>query len=151
MRRNTIGMIWIAGLVLAALLYVAGPDRFVDRCLDLLDALNNAVHAIVISLGAEAYDVVHALALALLVVFVVLGLLASRRGVRAGWAMVVVPVAFLMLVWRPFGYGPVPAGRWLAALVLALAGAVAMTRRLTDPPPPQSGPWVPPRWPADRS
>ncbi|MDR3537676.1 MAG: hypothetical protein P4L71_14355 [Acetobacteraceae bacterium] len=150
MRRNTIGMIWIGGLVLAALLYVAGPDRFLNRCLDVLDAMNEAVHAIVVSLGAQANDVVHALALALLVVFVVLGLLASRRGVRAGWAMVVVPVAFLMLVWRPFSYGPAPIGRWLAALVLALVGAVAMTRRLIDPPP-QSGPWLPPRWPADRS
>jgi hypothetical protein len=149
-RRNTIGMIWLGGLVLAVLLYVVGPDQFIERCLDTLDAMNAAVHALVISLGAQAYDVVHALALALLVVFLVLGFLASRRGVRSNWALVVLPLAFLVLVWRPVESGPAPIGRWLAALLLALVGAAAMTRRLTSPPPPSPGPWMPPRWPADR-
>jgi hypothetical protein len=142
-------MIWGGGLVLAVLLYVVGPDRFVDRFLDTLEATNAAVHALVVSLGAQAYDVVHALALALLVVFLLLGFLASRRGMRSNWALVVVPVAFLLLVWRPMDSGPAPVGRWLAAMLLALVGAAAMTRRLSSPPP-SPGPWVPPRWPADR-
>lgn len=149
MRRSTIGMIWIGGLLLAALLYVAGPDRFVARCLAALDDLNDAVHAFIISLGGQAYDVVHALALAILVVFVALALLASSRGMRVGWSLVVVPLVFLVLVWRPFAYGPAPIGRWLVALLIALAGAVGVTRRLTGPPPPPSGRWAP-RGPADR-
>jgi hypothetical protein len=149
-QRSTIGLIWIGGLVLAALFYVIGPDRFLDQCIVALDALNEAIHTLVISLGAQAYDVVHALALALLVVFVALGLLAARRGLGGGWMMIVIPVLFLFLVWRPFAYGPTPIGRWLVALVLALFGAVSMTRRLTGPMPPPSGPWAAPRWPADR-
>jgi hypothetical protein len=150
-RRNTIGLIWIGGLVLAVLIYLVGPDRFLERCIAAFDSLDDAIHALIVSLGVQAYDVVHAVALALLVVFVVLGFMASRRGIRSGWALIVVPLVFLMLVWRPFAYGPAPIGRWLAALVIALVGAVAMTRRLTGPPPPASGPWAPPRWPADRA
>ncbi len=65
--------------------------------------------------------------------------------------MIEIPALFLFLVWRPFAWGPAPIGRWLAAFVLALVGAVSMTRRLTGPVPPVSGPWAAPRWPADRS
>lgn len=161
MRRNTIGLIWLSGLVLAGLLYVAGPDHFIATCLDALDALDETMRAWVLSLGAQAYDLVHALALALLVVFVVLGFIASHRGLRSHWALVIVAATFLLLVWRPGDIGPAPIGRWLAALVLALVGALVMTRRLIDPPPPPPWPgpgpmpppnrWGPPRWPADPS
>jgi hypothetical protein len=148
-RRNTISAIWIGGLVLAAVLYIAGPDRFLARALDSLDALNDALRAIVATMGAQAYEVVHALALAMLVVFLALGLLASRRGIRSGWAMVVVSAAFLLLTWHPGEYGPVPIARWLGALVLALVGAVVMTRRLTGPPASPT-PWMTQRFRADR-
>jgi hypothetical protein len=148
-RRNTIGMIWLGGLLLAVLLYVVGPDRFLERFLYTLDGINAGIHAFVLSLGAQAYDVVHALALALLAVFLILAVLASRRGMRANWAIVIVPVVFAFLVWRPLAAGPAPIGRWLAAMVIALVGAGVMTRRLVDPPPPQ-GPWPGDRWPADR-
>ena len=150
MRRNSIGLIWAGGLILAVLFYLVGPDRFLQRAIDALDRLNYTFHAFVLSLGVEAYDVVHALALAMLVVFIVLGLMASRRGLHTGWALIVLPVVFLILVWRPFAYGPAPIGRWIAALVLAFVGAVAATRRLTAPPS-QSGPWAARRWPADGS
>jgi len=151
-RRSTaVSVIWIVGVVLAVLFYVVGPDQFLERCIYAIDRVNESIHALVLSFGAEAYDVVHAAALALLVVFVLLAFVAARRGFRTGWALIVVPLVFLFLVWRPFGYGPTSIGRWLLAAVLALFGALAMTRRLAGPPPPQSGPWAAPRWPADRT
>jgi hypothetical protein len=79
-QRSTIGLIWIGGLVLAALFYIVGPDQFLERCLYALDNLNEAIHRFVISLGVQAYDVVHAVALAILVVFMVLAVMAARRG-----------------------------------------------------------------------
>lgn len=152
MRRSTaVSVIWISGIVLAVLFYVVGPDQFLQRFVDALDRLNESIHGLVLSLGVQAYDVVHAAALALLVVFVLLAFVAARRGFHTGWSLIVLPLVFLFLVWRPFAYGPASIGRWLAALVLALFGALAMTRRLTGPPPSQSGPWAAPRWPADRT
>lgn len=151
MRRNTIALIWAGGFLLAAALYVVGPDRFLDRCVAALDALTGWIHITLLTLGAQAYDVVHALALALLAVFVLLSVLAARRGLRGGWAVVGLPLVFLLLVWRPFAEGPAPIGRWLAALLISAVGALLMTRRLLDPPPPRTGPWTAPRWPADRT
>ncbi|MBN8928987.1 MAG: hypothetical protein BGO51_04975 [Rhodospirillales bacterium 69-11] len=151
MRRNTIALIWAGGFLLAALLYVVGPDRFLDRCVAVIDASLAWVHATLLALGAQAYDVVHALALALLAVFVLLSVMAARRGLRGGLAVVGLPIVFLLLVWRPFAEGPTPIGRWLAALVISAAGALVMTRRLLAPPPPPPGRWDAPRWPpADR-
>lgn len=145
MRRETILTIWIGGLVLAAALYLIGPDRFVDACLNLVDAIDTAFRNLVATLGAQAYNAVRALAIALYVVFVVLAVLASRRGHRGVGALFIVTGVFLALVWRPYDDFPTPINRWIGALALVVVGAVVMTQRLTAPPYRRDGP--PPPYP----
>ncbi|MDR3531345.1 MAG: hypothetical protein P4L90_12435 [Rhodopila sp.] len=145
MRRESILMIWIGGFVLAVALYLIGPDRFFDACLDLIDGIDAAVHNIVAALGAQAYGVIRAFAIAIYAVFAVLAFLAAQRGHRGSGALVVVTTVFLILVWRPYALYPAPIGRWIAALILAVVGAVVMTQRLTASPPRREGP--PPPYP----
>lgn len=134
MRRETILMIWIGGLVLAVALYLIGPDRFFDAVLNLGDTIDAAFRNLVAMLGAQTYSVVRALAIALYVVFAVLALLASQRGHRGLGALLVVSAVYVILVWRPYDTFPAPISRWIAALVLVVVGAVVMTQRLTVPP-----------------
>ncbi len=134
MRRESILMIWVGGFVLAVLLYLIGPDRFLDVCLAVLDGIDSAFHNLVFALGVQTYGVIRALAIAIYVVFAVLAFLASRRGHRGFGALVVVTAVFLMLVWRPYALYPAPISRWIAALTLAVVGAVVMTQRLTASP-----------------
>jgi hypothetical protein len=133
-RRETILMIWIGGLVLAVALYLIGPDRFFDAVLNLGDTIDAAFRNLVAMLGAQTYSVVRALAIALYVVFAVLALLASQRGHRGLGALLVVSAVYVILVWRPYDTFPAPISRWIAALVLVVVGAVVMTQRLTVPP-----------------
>src|SRR5271166_4515554 len=133
-RRESIALIWIGGLVLALVLYAVGPDRFVEACLDLMDSIDAIFRALVYRLGAQVFNVVRALAIAIYVVFAVLAFLAVQRGLRGFWALVVVTVIFLMLVWRPYGDLSAPVGRWIVALALVVIGAAVMTQRLLAPP-----------------
>ncbi|WP_428533799.1 hypothetical protein [Rhodopila sp.] len=134
MRRESILMIWVGGLVLAVALYLVGPDRFLDACLNLYNAIDGAFRGLVAMLGAQTYSVVRALAIAIYVVFAVLAVLASQRGHRGFGALLIVTAVYLILVWRPYDAYPVPLGRWLAALALVVIGAVVMTQRLTVRP-----------------
>ena len=147
MRRESILLIWIGGIVLAVALYLIGPDRFLDALLNVFDTIDMAFHNLAFVLGAQAYGVVRALALAIYVVFAVLAVLASQRGHRGFWPLIIVSVLFLMLVWRPYEDGFVPISRWCAALLMVLVGAVLMSQRLTSPPP---GPMGPPPYPMGR-
>src|SRR3954462_611575 len=117
-------MVWIGGFVLAVALYVIGPDRFIDACLNFFDSIDIALRNLAAQLGARTYGVVRAFALAIYVVFAVLCILASRRGLRGFWPLIVVTVVFMMLTWQPFGVYPAPLGRWLAALALVVIAAV---------------------------
>jgi hypothetical protein len=144
-RRESILMIWIGGFVLAVALYLIGPDRFFDVCLQFVDAMDAAFRNLVAMLGAQTYSVVRALAIALYCVFAVLAFLAMQRGHRGVGALVVVSGVLLILVWRPYDAYPAPIGRWIAALVLVVVGAVVMTQRLTVPPLRRDGP--PPPYP----
>ncbi len=146
MRRETIAIIWIGGLILAAVIYVVGPDRFLDACLNLYDTIDVFFRTLVLTLGAQVYGVVRALTIALYVVFAVLAFLAAQRGQRGVWAFIVVTLLFLFLVWRPYDGYPVPANRWVLAFALVLVGAIVMTQRLLAPPRRQGPPW-PPRVP----
>ena len=101
MRRESILIIWIGGFVLAVLLYLIGPDRFLDVSLAVLDSIDVAFHNLVLAMGAQTYGVIRAFAIAIYVVFAVLAYLASQRGHRGIGALVVVTAVFLMLVWRP--------------------------------------------------
>jgi hypothetical protein len=133
-RQQTILSIWAGGIVLAIVLYAIGPDRFVSACLDSLLLAEAAFRNLMLSLGMHAYNLVRAAAIAMYVVFAVLGGMAAFRGLRAWSALIIVTGVFLVLVWRPEEIDPTPVGRWLAGLVLCLAAAFAMTRRLTAPP-----------------
>ena len=145
MRRESILLIWIGGLVLAIALYLVGPDRFFDAVLDLGDQIDAGLRNLVATLGVQAYSLARALAIAIYVVFTVLACLASQRGRRGVGAWVVVTLVFLMLVWRPYDNYPAPISRWIGALALVVAGAVVMTKRLTAAPLRRDGP--PPPYP----
>src|SRR4051812_23551070 len=104
-------MIWIGGFVLAVVLFVIGPDRFIDACLNLFDTIDTALRDLVAQLGMRTYGVVRALAIAIFVVFAVLCVLASRHGHRGFWPFIVVTAAFMVLTWQPFGIYPAPLSR----------------------------------------
>ena len=76
-----------------------------------------------ISLGAQAYGVIRAFAIAIYLVFVVLAVLASQRDRRGFWPLIVVSAVFMMLVWRPYADFPTPISRWMAALLLVVIAA----------------------------
>jgi hypothetical protein len=133
-------LIWIGGAVLAVLLYAIGPDTFLDACLHLFDTIDALFHRLADLLGAQAYSVVRALAIALYVVFAVLTLLASQRRLAGIGVLVVMTVIIMLLVWRPYS-DPAPISHWLVTLVLVFVGAVTMTQRLIGPP----RPTLPPR------
>jgi hypothetical protein len=143
-RRETILMIWIGGIVLAAALYLIGPDRFFDVCLAVLNEIDAVFRNLVAELGAQTYGVVRALAIAIFVVFAVLAVLASQRGLHGFWPLVVVSAVFMALVWRPYAVYPAPISRWIAALVLVVVAAVIMTQRLSVATLRRNGPLPPP-------
>lgn len=152
MRRQTIAAIWIGGLILALLLYITGPDRFVEAALNTLDAVDEALRTMLTLLGMQAFNAVRALTIALYVVFVVLSGLAIHRGLRAWGGLIVISLLFAVLVWHPWFQPPAPMGRWLTALILCAAGALVVTQRLLTPPPPfpptiQRPGWTPPPGP----
>jgi hypothetical protein len=141
LNRTAIGLVWLGGLVLTLLLYAIGPlsvlaalHAFVVNFWDALDAL-------IARLEHEALDAVRAAAIALYVVFVVLGVMALRQRLRAAPALAIVSVLFLVLAegdWYD------PGTKWFTAALLAGAGAAVMTSRLLrGPPPPRTGqPWT---------
>jgi len=131
--QRTITMIWIGGGVLALLVYLAGPDTFLSGIWGVLDGIEAGFHALLAFLGAQAFDVVRAAAIAIYIVFLVLGGIAIHRGVKAVAAMIAVTLGFVILVWRPDQAAYVSSTRWLAALTLAIIGAVVLTQRLTGP------------------
>jgi hypothetical protein len=135
MRREQILMVWIGGLVLAVALYLVGPDQFIDAVWALTDRIDAVFRDLVAQLGAQAYGVVRASAIAIFVVFAVLCVLASRRGYHGFWLLIAVTAVFFMLTGHPFDPYPAPLGRWIVALVVVVVGAVIMTQRVTAAPP----------------
>ncbi|MBC7801478.1 MAG: hypothetical protein H7Z10_12725, partial [Gemmatimonadaceae bacterium] len=81
---------WAAGLALAALVYVVGPDRFLFRVMDTLHVVAWRLNEWVADLSALSLDVVRALAIGLFATFVVLGVTVARRGGRARAALILV-------------------------------------------------------------
>ncbi|HVC59528.1 MAG TPA: hypothetical protein VND19_04055 [Acetobacteraceae bacterium] len=132
MDRRTIGLIWIGGIVLMVVLYVIGPQDFIQACEAYLSRLWWFIGNLIETLSARAFNAVRAAALALYAVFAVLAVLARRRGLRGGGALFIVSALFLLLVGTRW-YDP--GIKWFTAAVLAGAGAAAMTARLLHPPP----------------
>lgn len=141
MRRETLVLIWIAGLVLAALIYLVGPDQFLTVVMDTLNAIDDAFRHLVFTLGAQIFGIVRALTIALYVVFVVLALLSASRGRRGVGALILVTIVYALLVWRPYADYPAPVGRWIVAFALVLTSAIVMTQRLLRAPPPEEERW----------
>ena len=132
MDRRVITSIWLGGAVLMVLLYVVGPQHFIEVCETFFTQFWSSLADLIDALTGRAFDVVRAAAIALYVVFVVLALLAGHRGLRSGGALFVVTVLFLLLVgtrWYDTGT------KWFSAAVLAGVGACIMTNRLMHPPP----------------
>ena len=134
MSRNTVALVWLGGIVFAVLLYAAGPGHFIYAALASLDQAVWAFQNWVGFVALQAFDVVRAAAIALFAVFLVLGFIAAQRGRSSG--LIGVTVLFVGLV-ALGGYQS--RFCWLAALAVAGAGALNMTRRLIEPP--ARAPW----------
>ncbi len=141
MRDRTLFVVWGVGIALAAAVYAVGPDQFLERLFLEADRLADNLQFALLTLGARAYDVVRALAIACFAVFFALSVVAAGRGLPARWLLVGVTLLFLMLVWHE---GPEAITHWLLAFVLAATGAASMTRRLAERRPMMPPP-LPPR------
>lgn len=140
MPRNTITFIWAIGIVLALLVYVTGPDRFVVAAFDLIERTWWGLQDALRNISIAAFDLVRAAAIGLYFVFVALSVLAIRQGGRGRATLIAVSLVFLGLVWQSAGDSFGAHTRWMAALLLTTVGALTMTRRLTQP---ESSPWRP--------
>jgi hypothetical protein len=132
MRDRTVAIVWVVGLGLAALVYLVGPDRFLENLFADADRLAEATQLALLRAGARAFDVVRALAIACFGIFFALSVVAAGRGQPARALLLIISLLFLVLVWHE---GPDAAGHWLLAFLLSAAGAASMTRRLSEPPP----------------
>lgn len=133
MRRNTVGVVWVVGLLLAAGLYLAGPDRFGTVVVEDVAWAVQQVQGAFYLLGAQAFDAARALAIGVFAVFVALCLIAVARGLRARGALLAVGAVYLFLLLGPDSGEPILPDRWLGALLVAAIGALVMTRRLMLP------------------
>lgn len=131
-RLDTIALVWIGGILLAALAYGIGPEHFLTSVLLAFDQVGRYLDDLVHNLTATAFDVMRAAAIGLYGTFVALSVIAIGRGGRGRLGLVVVSVVFFMLVWDAWGDAPAVNTRWLAALALSAVAALAATRRLTQ-------------------
>ena len=129
MRRDPILVAWGIGLLLAVLVYVVGPDRFLFRLVDNLHVLGWRLAEFVDDLSVVALDLVRALAIGLYATFVALALAVARRGGPSRGALVLVSLLFLVLA----SGADVSNVRWTAALALCAVAAAVMTGRLRQP------------------
>lgn len=127
MRRDPVVFAWVAGLGLAALVFVVGPDQFVFRVADALHVFAWRIAEAIAALSATALDAVRALSIGLFVTFLALAFAVARRGGKSVGAAVGVTLVFLFLV---DDAGPQDQAHWLAALALAGVAASVMTGRL---------------------
>jgi hypothetical protein len=131
-RRNPVAAVWLGGALLTLLLYLARPGALIAMVLDAAAQLETFWDVALQWLALTSFDLLRAIALGLLAVFVALTSLAIRRGRRGRGALIAVPVLFLLLVWHAEG-----THRWAEALLLAGVGALVMTRRVATPAVPQ--------------
>src|SRR5579871_5042306 len=128
MDRRLLAAIWLGGIVLMVVLYMVGPQHFIQACEAFFRQFWWYIGNFIDMLMDRAFDAVRAAAIALYAVFVVLALLAGQRGLRSGSALFVVTVLFFVLVGtRWYDQGT----KWFTAAVLAGVGALVMTNRLT--------------------
>ena len=128
MRRSPIWLAWAAGLILAALVYAIGPDRFIFRLVDNLHQLAWRLGEALADIPALTLDAVRALTIGLYVTFLALAFAVSRRGGHARALVIVVTILLVLIV---SGANPLePSPRWTAAFLLVSFAALSMTSRL---------------------
>ena len=127
MQNRTVTIIWAAGLALAVLVYALGPDDALAALFDFADRTGAALQQAVAALGGRAFDMLRALAVGCFGVFFALCVVATGRGRPTLWLMLWVSLLFLLLVWHQ---GREATGHWTLALVLAVAAALNVSRRL---------------------
>ena len=103
MPRNTITLIWAAGIVLALFVYVAGPDRFVVATFDLVQRAWWGLQDALRNISVAAFDLVRALSIGLYFVFAALSVLAIRQSGRGRGTLIGVSLLFFLLVWQSGG------------------------------------------------
>lgn len=131
MNRNTVGLIWVAGLVLAVLLTVVGPGLLGATLGGALERSIDAVSLGLQRLGDPVREMIRGFAIAAYVVFIALCVLARRRRMPSMMAAIVVTLLFLLLAGSPGDWGNALHGtHWLLALLLSAGAALMMTRRL---------------------
>jgi hypothetical protein len=130
--RRLIALVWICGFMLMAAVYAIGPQHFLATCEALIAATARFLGELSATLMWRAFEVTRAAAIALYAVFVVLAVLAARRGLRIGGMLVGVTLVFLLLV-RTDWYDP--GTKWLAAALLTAVAAGMATKLLLYPPP----------------
>jgi hypothetical protein len=128
MRRNPVALIWLAGMLVAVVAYVADPGRLFRAALDMLASIAMGFEHLLQSLTQLGGDVLRALAIGLFVTFVALTGLAIRQGHRGRAALVFVSLAFVLLV-HDDGTG-ISNERWVTAFALAAIGSLVMTNRV---------------------
>ena len=140
MDRRHLALIWVGGIVLMVAIYAVGPQHFVATCEQFIASAMWWLGNLIDTSMTRAFEVVRAAAIAMYVVFIVLAVLAIRRGLRTGGMLLVVSVVFLLLV-RTDWYGSDT--RWFAAAVLTTVGAAVLTKRLIHAPAPRGpgDPW----------
>jgi len=129
-RPDTVALVWLGGILLAAFAYAVGPAHFLDTVLTAVSHAGWYLDQLVHNLTATAFDVMRAAAIGLYFVFAALSVIAIGRYGRGRFALVAVTVAFLLLVWGAWDDAPALNVRWLAALLLTGASALSVTRRL---------------------
>jgi hypothetical protein len=138
--RRIIALVWIGGIVLMAVVYAIGPQHFLAACEAFIAAAVRFVNDLAATLIWRGFEVMRAAAIALYAVFVVLAVLATQRGLRAGGMLLGVSLVFLLLV-RTDWYDP--GTKWLAAALLTAVAAGVTTKRLLYAAPPRdpANPW----------
>ena len=136
MRRNPIGLVWGAGLLLAVLLSVFGPGLFAALFgIDLLAVFNRLADELadwLRLLGDPARAMIRGFAIAAFVVFIALCVLARRRRLPSMGIAIGVTVLFVFLAGAPGDWaGSLHGAHWMLALLLNLGAALVMTRRLS--------------------
>src|SRR4051794_33030834 len=89
-RRNRIGLVLVAGLLLNDRPLLNRPGALPGGRFQPLMRLQLSVQAILADFTIQAFTLIRALAIGLFAVFLALGVMAARRGVRARAALVVV-------------------------------------------------------------
>jgi hypothetical protein len=130
-RRDPVVIVWGVGLVVAVLIYLAGPEHFFVWLFDLLDRARASLEQAIENLSQAGFNLLRAVAVGLFVVFVALSLMVIRAGRRGRAALLLVGGTFLVLVSTRSGYNANT--RWAGALALAGVGAAVMTQRLRGP------------------